>query len=302
MERMMIEITAPCCLTLAALRYNNQPALLGLTLRYPTLQLLARPSEQLMVTGARADAVFAAAERFLEAHRLRTGADTEIELAIPSYMGLASTPIIGLAVARALAALNGLPTDTNALAAAIGLSADEGLAAQSFTHGGLLIVDEQGQLVQRSVLPHDDEQTDWVVILVLPRVPRGTADDLEAVALRSLWSRAAQLGDEAEQLVRNELWPALEGRQSVAFGAALMRLQALASPPPALSPAEEATLALMREYGAQAYGKAPTGLGLYAIIEGAANSGKLLQVLRQRVGHEGGSVMASICDVRGVSS
>jgi hypothetical protein len=55
----------------------------------------------------------------------------------------------------------------------------------------------------------------------------------------------------------------------------------------------------MREYGAQAYGKAPTGLGLYAIIEGAANSGKLLQALRQRVGHEGGSVMASICDVKG---
>jgi predicted sugar kinase len=300
---MPIEITAPCCLTLAAVRYNNQPSLLGLSLRYPTLQLLVRPAEQLMVTGARADAAFAAADAFLEAHRLRTGADTEIELAIPSQMGLASTPIIGLGVARALAALNGLPGgDIPALAAAIGLPAEEGLATHAFAQGGLLLVNREGRLLQRGVLPHADEQTDWVVLLVLPRVPRGTPDDYEASALRSLWQVAETIGAEAEALLRDELWPAVEQRQSAAFGAALMRLQAMSSVAPPLTSADEEVLAIMRDHGAQAWGKAPTGLGLYAIIEGAAASGKLLQALRQRVGHEGGAVLASICDVRGVTS
>jgi predicted sugar kinase len=306
---MHIELTAPCCLTLAALRLDGQPALLGLTLQHPPVQLLARPSEQLLVSGARADAAYYAAARFLEASGLVGGAEIEIDLAIPSQMGLGSSAIAGLSAAAALAALHGLPADDGAaLVRGVGLAADDGLAAHAFGQGGLLAVDIDGRLLRRALLPHSDEASDWVFVLLLPRPPRGTPEELEDTRRRALWAASALIDAEEAARASAALWAAAEARQIAAFGAALMQLQTLGdaalaqlNAAPSRSPADDAALAVMRESGAYAYGLAPTGLGLYALVEGAAATHRLRQALAQLVGHEGGTATASICAPQGAT-
>ena len=63
-------------------------------------------------------------------------------MGIPRYLGLASDPLTGLAVARTLAALAASPAaeDAPALANALGLAPHDALAVYGFGHGGLLLM------------------------------------------------------------------------------------------------------------------------------------------------------------------
>ncbi len=297
-----IEIVAPACLALAAARIDGRPALLGVALRHPPVHLTARPWEQLSVSGARADLAFRQAADVLDALAL-SGAggegDLEIELAIPSLMGLASSPILGLSVARGLALLHARPADdVAALAHAAGLGPGEGLAMQAFSGGGLLLADAAGAARRRLALDRRDETRDWVFVLALPRPPAGTPATTEQERLAALWRAAAALDGRAEELVAGRLWPAAEADDIAAFAAALAELQSLVAPP-ALSAEEQALLAIMRAGGALACGRAPTGLGIYGLVRGAAASQGLCRDLAARMGHMGGSVLASTCDPAG---
>lgn len=286
-----IELAAPCCLTLAAGRLDGRPALLGVALRHPPVQLEARPAPALAVTGARADAAYAHAAR-LAAARALGGAEVEVELAIPSHMGLGSGALTGLSAARALAALHGQAPDES-LARDAGLAADDGLAAHAFAGGGLLAVAEDGALLRRAALPNADEASDWAFVFVLPRVPPGAPDDLEETRRRELWAAAARMGAEGQALTV-ALWRAAEERALGDFAIALAALGDLA-PAPALGTAERQILEVMRAGGAVARGRAPTGLALYAIVEGAEASRELRRALAHHVGHAGGIVLATVC-------
>lgn len=292
---------APCLLTLAALRDERGPALLGVTLKYPPVQLTAAPAEQLQVTGARADVAYAHAARFEEHHGRLLGADLEIELAIPSQMGLASATITGLCAARALARLHGLPDSPADLALAAGVAPDDGLAVRAFETGGLLAAGPEGQALRRATLPGGDEERDWAFVLVLPRVPPGTPEDLEDRRRRDLWRAAAALDPAESQRAAAQLWQAVAADEIADFAAALTRLQSqtgaalaqIGALPP-LSDAERETLATMEQQGALAWGRAPTGLGLYGLVRGAAATHRLRHALGRQIGHGGGTVMATI--------
>jgi predicted sugar kinase len=210
-------------------------------------------------------------------------------------MGLGSDSLSGLAAARALATLNGLPLE--ALAACAGLAPDDGLAAHAFATGGLLLVDAQGVLLRRHAIAQRDEPRDWVFVFVLPRVPPGTPNELEPTRRRALWQTAAILGAEAERQT-DALWEAATADRITAFAAALSGLHALA-PTPELTALEQSTLAVMQAGGALSWGRAPTGLGLYGLIEGGEASRALRRALSRHVGHTGGIVMATICDTDG---
>jgi len=136
-----------------------------------------------------------------------------------------------------------------------------------------------------------------VFVFVLPRVPPSTPQTLEDTRRRELWAAAATLPAQAAEL-SDALWAAAEADRIGAFATALTSLRAL-TPAPALSQTEEATLAIMRAGGALAVGRAPTGLALYALIEGGDASRALRSALSSHVGHDGGIVMATICDTDG---
>jgi len=305
---MQVELTSPACLLLGIVNVDGQPCQLGITLQYPPIQLAAHSSDTLAITGGRADLAYQQAEHKLQHNNLPRQDEVEIELAIPSFMGLGSAAMLALSVTATFATLNGLAVeDIPALARAAGLLADdEALEAQAFTHGGLLLADRHGSALRRFAIPPRGDEGDWVWVLVLPRVSGDTSDMLEADRRSALLAAAPQLADETGRLVTADLWPAAERDDIATFAQALERIQMLNNAAlghsdklPVISNAEREILAVMRENGALVCGRAPTGLGLYALIRGGGPSRSMRRALTNHLGIFGGSVMASICDNAG---
>jgi predicted sugar kinase len=310
---MIVQLTAPSSLLfgLARLR-TNQLAWLGITLQHPPIVIGARPASALSVTGARADLAHTQATRVMQRLGL-PAAEVEIEMASPRYMGLGSEPMLGLAVARSLAALTetSIAGHTLALADALGLDERDALAVHGFDHGGMLLVPADNGAgrwpapLRRRNLDHPDDNS-WAWVLHWPPTPPGTPSALEAGRLAQLLAAAPHLSDETGRLVEDELWPALERDDSASFGRALMGFQqlnqaALEKAGTALvgTPDTEGVLAVLRENGAQAWGESAAGLARFGLIRGGSPSVVLRRALVKYLGYEGGTVMAAICDVTG---
>jgi predicted sugar kinase len=311
---MQIGIAAPACLALATVRglEGSGPALLGVTLQHPPIGLAARAAQHLVVTGARANVASGYAADYLRAQALPPQGEIEIEMAIPRAMGLSSEPMLALSVVRALAALHGLPGTPEALVGALQLHPCHSLAAQSFATGGLLLVEPGTQaghmprLARRAEVAHPEAQA-WAFVFVLPRAPAELTDERENERAEALRAAAAGVSAESAQVLDEQLWPALARDDIAQFGAALTRLQeltreALAAQgvPTALDEHERATLDIMRGHGAVAYGRAPTGLGLYGLLRGAQPSRVLRRALLAHEGIRGGAILATIVDNGGV--
>jgi predicted sugar kinase len=306
-QTLNLELTTPACLLLGLVMLDGQPCQLGVTLRYPPIQMLARASRALTITGGRADLAHRQAERFFQHYELPRQAEIEIELATPAFMGLGSGAMLGLSVARALAGLHGLPADDALeLARAVGLSADEALETHAFARGGLLLVDSAGTLRRRLPIAEHDEVEDWVFVLVLPRVASGTPETLEADRRRALHDAAAHLGPETGRICTSQLWPAAERDDIVEFARGLAAIQevnyaalAQSGQPVALSDDEQAILEIMRTGGALAWGRCISGIGLYGLLKGGGPSRELRRLLTEHLGYFGAAVMATLCDNAG---
>jgi predicted sugar kinase len=304
---MHIELTSPACLLLGLVQRDGQFCQLGITLQFPQIQLLARDSPALAVSGARADLARRQAEHFFQYHHLPPQADIEIELAIPQFMGLGSAAMLGLSIARALSTLHALPADDVAgLARAVGLAGDEALEMHAFAQGGLLLVGENGALLRRHAIAHQGEADDWVFVFVLPRPPGATPATLEIDRRAALRAAARHLGAETSSIITADLLPAVERDDIESFAQALARIQALnqaalagAGQPATLTPQEQAILDIMGDAGALTAGRTLAGLGLYGLIKGGGPSRALRRTLTERLGYFGGTVMASIGDNNG---
>jgi predicted sugar kinase len=317
---MLIEIGSPASLPLGLVRLEDEgttkTCLLGLTLQHPPVNLFAQAHPTgLQITGARADVGYAQAKRFLQYHKLEERAEVEIELAIPSLVGLGSEPMLGLSMAQALAWLNNLPLDNiPTLAQAIALQPQDALQIWGYDRGGLLVVDVSGASLfelqpplRRYEIAHPEKEA-WAFVLVLPRIPAGAPETLEVDRLGTLLKAAPHLSADTGQVITAELWPALENNDLAAFGRNLMALQALnqealasAGNSLAYSSDEQAVFDIMRDQGAVAWGRSATGLALYGLVKGARASIDLRHKLRHHVGFFGGRVMASITDNRGAT-
>lgn len=308
---MLLEIGAPASLPLAAIRFESgAAALLGVTLQHPPLNLAARPGEVLSLEGARAEFGYPFARRFLAHHRLPERGLLEIELAIPSHMGLGSDAVLALGVAEALAWLHDRPRDDPALlGAAAGLGPEWAFETHAYAQGGVLLVEASGSaapaVLRRRTLAHRDDSA-WVFVLYLPRVPAGAPDRLEPDRRAVLLSALPHLSPDTGRLLETVLWPALEADDVDAFGRALRELQALNAQALAAAglsqplPGDlQALLDLCAAEGAAAWGRSLGGFALFALIRGKSPAVALRQKLVARVGYHGGTVMTAICDNQG---
>jgi predicted sugar kinase len=307
---MQIEIGAPACLPLGLVKLEDGTlARLGVTLRHPAINLAARAGDALDVTGARADHVAASARRYLRHQALPEQAEIEIELAIPSQMGLGSDALMALSGAQAAAWVHGQAfEDVPAVAAAAGVGPEHALEVQAYAQGGVLLVAapraEGGApaVLRRQTLSHSDAAA-WAFVLYLPRVPAGAALPSEAERLTGLLRAASGLSRETGRLVDTALWPALAADDLEGFGRAWQDLQqhnavALEAAGAALplSDDERAILDIYAANGAAAWGRSPTGLALFALVRGASASVALRKQVVARVGIHGGTAMAAVVD------
>ena len=166
---MPIQVDAPASLLLGLAPVGGSLAAVNLALQHPPVQLTAQRAPALLVSGACAPLAYAAAARYGQ-----PAAELQVELAIPSLMGLAAEEMLGLAVARALAALQAAPTEAATLAHTLGWGPDRAPEVWGFDRGGLLLTDVRAPLgtppLGRRPLSHPDARA-WVLVLYLPKPP-----------------------------------------------------------------------------------------------------------------------------------
>lgn len=302
---MFIDLTAPSSLALGLIRTETGTGLFGLTLKYPQTQLTAQKrGAQLTITGPRAQVAHDYAVRFLAHHQRDSQLEIAIEWAVANGMGFGSEPMLALSTAQALAWLNDLPIDdVSALARAIGLGSEHALAVAGFQQGGALLVGlDDGTVMRRAVIEHDDDNV-WALVLHFPHPPDDAPLTLEADALAALRRAAPHLSAETGRVFAEQLWPAIEQNDLAAFAHAVMAIDELnhdalaeAGTPSTLAPEAQDVLDAMRDNGALACSQSLLGLGLWALVKGTGASQKLRHQLRAHVGYFAGTQLAGIVD------
>lgn len=304
-------------LALASWPGRSRPiiAILGVTMQHVIVQLRARAASKTFITGPRANVAGSAASQFNSHHTIKSHAEIEIELAIPTLLGLGSTSIMLLAVARALAQLNGLPThDISALGQAIDLQLPGAeLEMAGFQVGGLLLVEINGEhgsypnIMRRHELRHDDLNS-WAIPMLQALPESNTPPDLERNNYRNLVEAGAHLNLESGYLFDKYLWPAVVSDDYPGFTHALSMLQTLtlralqdAGTPTVLSEFEQSVLSNLREAGASATAQSLFGLTLFGFTQGNKNTAKAKRSLMAHVGHEAGSTIATLTNNSGAS-
>ncbi len=316
---MKLEVIGPASLPLGIVPVEHEgrvvPCLAGVTLQHPPIHIIAERHQELLITGARADRAYEHAAAFVNYHHTSMRAELQIELAIPSFMGLGSDALLGLCVAQSLAWSNNLPLDdTLALARAIGLDAEYALEIWGFDQGGLLLVDADAiargtlpPILRRQTIEHPDKKA-WVFVMVFPRVPPETPKTFERDHLRALLDSRTHLDRDALPAGR-AFWSAAENDNLPAFAEALRELQQInqhifkrAGVQPETTTIDRQTFDIMRDHGALVWGKSAAGMACYALIEGARASIDLRTRLRADLGPFGGAVMAAIASNTGARS
>jgi beta-ribofuranosylaminobenzene 5'-phosphate synthase len=266
---------------------------LGVSVGRPAVVLEAERADGLSAEGADADRALVFARRCRDALGLAGGAHLRVVEAIPHHVGLGSGTKLALAVAQALAALEGRDVDAPGLAKAAGRAARSAVGMWTFALGGLVVEGGHRPGVERPapLLAHHPMPEEWRTVLVVPAVAAGLSGGAEEEAFAQLVpapDRSAVIA----QLVMTSLLPALVERELDEFGAALTRVQQLVGDSfaatqggrfhPQASPLVEALL----RFGAAGAGQSSWGPTVYGVVGSAAAGRELARCMEDVVGGE----------------
>jgi beta-RFAP synthase len=263
----------------------------------PTLLVSARRDATLTADGVDADRAAAFARRFLAHHHCDGGARVSIHRSLPAHAGLGSGTQLGLAVARALAELHGLPTHTAALASAVGRARRSAIGTWTFDGGGLVVEggrrpdgDGVGPLIVRRLFPPT-----WRCVVAVPRERAAISGADEATAFASLLPPPDAEVEHVAHLVLMALLPALVDGDLPAFGSALTQIQmttgrwfervqggAFRSGP------TEHLVRRLAELGAVGVGQSSWGPTVYGIVDGTDAGTSLADRVRDALDGCGG--------------
>jgi beta-ribofuranosylaminobenzene 5'-phosphate synthase len=265
----------------------------------PTLLVSAQPADSLSAEGEDADRAARVASRFLNHYGLRRGARLRVHRTLPSHVGLGSGTQLALAVARALAELYGVATDSSALARAVGRAGRSAVGTWTFSGGGFVL--EGGRrrgrddgagvapLVARLSFPPE-----WRCILAVPDSTTCVSGEAEASRFASLPTPPECEVERVAHLVLMALLPALADGDLPAFGAALSAIQAMNGR--WFAPVQGGTFApgpgedlarRMADWGACGVGQSSWGPAVYGIVNGSDAGLRVADQLRAVMGTAG---------------
>ena len=262
----------------------------------PTLLVSASPADTLDVGGEDADRAADFARGLLVHHGLKRGARLCVHRTFPAHVGLGSGTQLALAVARALAELYGIRTDTVGLAHAVGRGRRSAIGTWAFAGGGFVLEggrrpqsDSVAPLLARLPFPPA-----WRCIVAVPNGAPGLSGASEASAIAQLSSPPERDVQRVAHLVLMALLPALADADLAKFGAALSEIQMVTGR--WFAPAQGGTFAhgpsqeLVRQmaaWGASGVGQSSWGPAVYGIVEGEPAGLRLAERVRAALGADG---------------
>lgn len=201
---------------------------LGLAVDEPSLVLTARCAPQLTVTGPEADRV----RGYAHAAAVHLGSgeavSLHVERAIPAHAGFGSGTQLALAVAAAMARLEGQDFTPDAFAASLDRGNRSGVGLCAFTEGGLIVDGGRGPdggpppVIAR--LPYPEA---WRVVLILDSSMAGVHGTREVEAFRDLPRFPEAQAAEICRIVLMQILPAVALAEPQGFGAGITRIQDL---------------------------------------------------------------------------
>jgi beta-ribofuranosylaminobenzene 5'-phosphate synthase len=271
---------------------------LGAAVPAPSLLLELTPDTLLSAHGPDAGRALAYAERFLAFHERAGGARLTIHRSIPPHSGLGSGTQLGLAVARALAELHGLPTETLALAQAVGRGRRSAIGTWTFGLGGFIVeggrragAEEIAPLLARFAVPGR-----WRCVVAVPAGEPGLSGEAEAAAFERLPPPPEREVERVAHLVLMQLLPALVEADLPSFGAALTEVQRVtggwfaSQQGGVFAPGPSATLVRrLAEWGAAGVGQSSWGPAVYGLV-GSEAEGRALALRAADLVGSGGQV------------
>jgi predicted sugar kinase len=302
-----IEITSPCCLDLGWVWHEGKLGYVQLALKHPTLSLSMKLSDEMLISGPRANIARDTADFLISYSTLSTQVEIIIEDAVPAFMGLSSDDTIKESVELGLRRL--LKDQFREYRTKSG--SNNIIQRDVLRHGGLSITGDQHKMSKHLYIPeHQQEIDDWVFVLVLPKLPEDFDDSqYEAVFSEILFDTYRLAGEDTLEN-SSSLLAAIENDDLPFFAKSLERIHkanedamARDSDPIAerIHPSEaNEILKIMRDNGVLTCAQTPTGLGLYALVQGREASRTLRDAFKQHYGYFGPLVTATICDNAGV--
>jgi beta-RFAP synthase len=269
---------------------------LGAAIPQPSLLLEARAGPDLEAEGPDSERALEFARRFLDFHQLTSGARLLLRRTIPSHAGLGSGTQLGLAVARALAGLNGLSSDPVELARATGRGKRSAIGTWTFALGGFIVEggrrpgsDQPAPLLARFPIPKS-----WRCVVAVPAGGRGLSGEAEARAFEKLPPPPDREVERVSHLVLMQLLPALVEADLPSFGDALSAVQHItgawfaAEQGGVFAPGPTGKLVSdMAAWGAAGVGQSSWGPTAYGLVESPDAAAELANRVRRAVGSAG---------------
>jgi len=260
---------------------------IGLAIDAPSLVLSARRASRPDVTGPEADRVRGYVEA--AAAHLGRGGDVAInvERVIPAHAGFGSGTQLALAVAAAMARLNGEPFAAESFAATLDRGNRSGVGLCAFTEGGLIVDGGRGAdggpppVIAR--LPYPEA---WRIVLILDPGMAGVHGTREVEAFRDLPRFPEAQAAEICRIALMQVLPAVALAEPKGFGAGITRIQTLIGDHFAphqggryASAAVAEALAAVAAQGVAGYGQSSWGPTGFALVPSEAEARALVASL-----------------------
>jgi beta-ribofuranosylaminobenzene 5'-phosphate synthase len=296
----VVKVSAPCRLHFGMFSFghSDRPQFggVGMMIEPPTVEVRISSADLFATAGSCDERVRDCVTRLVRAWNLESLPSCKIDVrSAASHVGLGVGTQLGLSIAAGLRRYLDLPIQpTESLAANVGRGLRSAVGTYGFREGGLIIDrgklpgEQLGTLHRRLAIPDS-----WRIVLVRPPNAEGLSGNEEAQKFTALPAVPDKVTRDLWRLTSEEILPALEHGDCVAFGDAVYRFGwiagecfAAAQGGPFASRTVERLVENIRDFGVTGVGQSSWGPTVFAIARDDTDAKRLVDWLSRKIEYQ----------------